>query len=57
MFDKLFCKHEYYADSHTHGDQIIYFNFKRTFIKCAKCGKTKLIEPLIEKGERIKGGK
>lgn len=54
MFKKMFCKHDYYAHSHTHGDEIIGRNFKRTFIKCTKCGKVKLIPPFVKKGEKTK---
>lgn len=48
MFSKLLCRHEYRVLSHTHGDEIIYCNYNRTYIKCSKCDKVKLIKPYIK---------
>jgi hypothetical protein len=53
LLKRLFCKHEYYANSYIYGDMINVCNGCRTVAKCAKCGKYKSVPELLKVGAKI----
>lgn len=53
LLKKIFCKHDYYADSNICGDMINVCNGNRTILKCKKCGKFKLYWKFLKKGTKV----